>query len=112
MAGSRKGCNAIGRQPDLQRAVSRTPGDLHRLHRSFIDRAGNRRAAPVLPPLLITWQEGDDIREVEIRMDRRQWINLQNRFYSIPPFIWRRNMPKSLDDLIDGAIRSSHIKPV
>ncbi len=67
---------------------------------------------PSFLALLISWQEGDDIKEVEIRMDRRQWINLQTRFFSIPPFIWRRNMPASLDALLDGAIRRPRIKPV
>jgi len=44
-------------------------------------------------------------------MDRREWINLQDRFFSIPPFIWRRNMPKSLDDLIEDAIRKESAAP-
>ncbi len=66
---------------------------------------------PSFLALLITWQDADDTKEVEIRMDRRQWINLQNRFFSIPPFIWRRNLPKSLDDLIDDAIRQPHVMP-
>ncbi len=66
---------------------------------------------PSFLALLINWQEGDAIKEVEIRMDRRQWINLQTAFYSIPPFIWRRRMPASLDALIEGAIRQPRVRP-
>jgi hypothetical protein len=66
---------------------------------------------PSFLSLLINWQEGDDTKEVHIKMDRRQWINLQDRFFSIPPFIWRRNMPKSLDDLIEDAIRKESATP-
>jgi len=66
---------------------------------------------PSFLSLLITWQEGDDAKQVQIKMDRREWINLQDRFFSIPPFIWRRNMPKSLDDLIEDAIRKESAAP-
>ena len=66
---------------------------------------------PSFLALLITWQEGEDINEVEVRMDRRQWINLQGRFFSIPPLVWRRNMPQSLNDLIDQACREPRVRP-
>lgn len=66
---------------------------------------------PSFLALSITWPEGEDTNQVEVRMDRRQWINLQGRFFSIPPLVWRRNMPQSLDDLIDWACREPRIKP-
>lgn len=60
---------------------------------------------PSFLSLVISWEAGDDAKRVEIKMDRRQWLNFPNRFYSIPPLFWRRKMPKSLDDLIEDAIR-------
>lgn len=60
---------------------------------------------PSFLSLVISWGEDDAARTVEIKMDRREWLNFQGRFFSIPPFLWRRNMPNALDDFIAEAIR-------
>jgi hypothetical protein len=60
---------------------------------------------PSFLSLIISWEAGDDAKTVEIKMDRRQWLNFPGRFYSVPPLLWRRKMPKSLDALIEDAIR-------
>ncbi len=60
----------------------------------------------------ITWPEGEEYKQIELKMDRKGWINFHNRLISTPPFFWQRNMPESLDELISKSLERASVVSV